>query len=411
VVRTLCAAQLSPVCGAIQDADVHAKAPIAMIESPNAYRKLFDESPEAIVVHINGAIALANKAAIKLFAAATAQDLVGQPISEFTHPEFHQAVAAQLSSIAQSGESAPPFEIEFTTANGQPFTGEASSMLLLLDGEHCIRTYIRDITECKHHETRMAKLHTELSATLAWQVAENTVAALGHEVNQPLASASILCEVAKRMLVTDGLSDEAKAVKTKRLEQTLEQIASDIERAGIAQRGLLKTTHKKPDITMASAMVNAMVTESIQTTFLSGVFDYQIVTDYADDLPAVEVNQLQVVKVLLNLIQNATQAMHEATMFDGKIWISTALAADGSEVCVSVRDEGPGISADLREEVFQPFITTKSHGLGMGLSISRALIEANGGKLWHSQENGRGVTFHLTLPIPNKSNVVQEALT
>jgi len=236
------------------------------------------------------------------------------------------------------------------------------------------------------------------------------VAALGHEVNQPLASASILCEVAKRMLVTDGLSDEAKAVKTKQLEQTLERIASDIERAGIAQRNLLKPL-TKPDITKAPAMVNAMVTESIQTTFLSGTFNHQIITNYANDLPAVKVNRQQVVKVLLNLIRNASQAMDEAQMTTGKIWLSTALAADGREICVSVRDEGPGISSALQQEVFQPFITTKPHGLGMGLSISRALIEANGGKLWHSQEDGRGATFHFTLPIPDKSNVVQAALT
>lgn len=67
--------------------------------------------------------------------------------------------------------------------------------------------------------------------------------------------------------------------------------------------------------------------------------------------------------------------------------------------------------AALGEDVFQPFITTKPHGLGMGLTISRELIGANGGKLWHSQENGQGVTFHFTLPIPDKTNVVQEALT
>jgi signal transduction histidine kinase len=64
-----------------------------------------------------------------------------------------------------------------------------------------------------------------------------------------------------------------------------------------------------------------------------------------------------------------------------------------------VRDDGPGISAALQAEIFQPFITTKSHGLGMGLTISRALIEANGGKLWHSQDDALGATFHFTLPI------------
>jgi two-component system sensor kinase FixL len=146
-------------------------------------------------------------------------------------------------------------------------------------------------------------------------------------------------------------------------------------------------------------MANEMVDASIQTALEEGVFGYQIITDHAADLPTVKVNRLQVIKVLLNLIHNAAQAMHESTSITGKIWVSTALGADGREVCVNVRDDGPGISADLQTEVFQPFITTKSHGLGMGLTISRALIEANGGKLWHSQNDGRGATFHFTLPI------------
>jgi PAS domain S-box-containing protein len=255
-----------------------------------------------------------------------------------------------------------------------------------------------DTTERKRHEIEIAHLQAEMHDVLAWQVAQHTVAALAHEVNQPLASASILCEAASRMLVGNGLSADAKTDKSKRLEQTLQRIASDIGRAGDVLRNLLKSVNQ-PDITRAPAVVNEVVAESIQTAVEEGVFGYPIVTHYAADLPAVKVNRLQVVKVLLNLIHNAAQAMHEATVNTGKIWVNTALSADGREVCVSVRDDGPGISAALQAEIFQPFITTKSHGLGMGLTISRALIEANGGKLWHSQDDALGATFHFTLPI------------
>jgi C4-dicarboxylate-specific signal transduction histidine kinase len=155
----------------------------------------------------------------------------------------------------------------------------------------------------------------------------------------------------------------------------------------------------QPDITQAPTQVDKLVAESVQVAMDEGVFDYPITVDCAADLPAVQVNHLQVVKVLLNLIHNGAQAMHGAQIAHGKLDVSTALTADGSEVCVSVRDVGPGISADLQAEVFQPFITTKSHGLGMGLTISRALIEANGGKLWHTPNDGPGATFHFTLPV------------
>jgi PAS domain S-box-containing protein len=257
---------------------------------------------------------------------------------------------------------------------------------------------ILDASERTRQKAEIAQLQSELDLTLVWQVAQHTVAALAHEINQPLASASLLSEAAKRMLVTDGLSDEAKAVKTKRLEQTLERIASEIERAGETLKSLFKSLNK-PDITQKATQVGGLITEAIKTAREEGFFGGKIITHFATDLPAVNVNRLQITKVLLNLIHNAAQALHEVPLTDGKIWISTALTDDGREVCVRVRDEGPGINASLQQEVFQPFITTKPNGLGMGLTISRALIEAHDGKLWHSQDDGRGATFHFTLPI------------
>ena len=255
-----------------------------------------------------------------------------------------------------------------------------------------------DITERKQYETAMKALQNELDATLVWQVAQHTVAALAHEVNQPLASASILCEAANRMLAAARMLDLAKAENPNRLETTLQRIASDIERAGSILKNLLKSLNK-PDITRSPAAVNGLVAESIQAALEERSFGHRIVTDYGTDLPLVNVNRLQVIKVLLNLIQNSAQAMHGARIHKGKIWVSTSLTVDGSEICVSVRDEGPGISASLQQEIFQPFITTKPNGLGMGLTISRALIDAHDGKLWHSQEGGLGASFHFTLPI------------
>jgi len=254
-----------------------------------------------------------------------------------------------------------------------------------------------DITERKHNETAMKALQDELDATLVWQVAQHTVAALAHEVNQPLASAAILAEAANRMLVVDGLSNLASAEKSKRLEITLKRIVSDIERAGGVLKNLMKSLHK-PDITRAPAVVSDLVAESIQVVLEEGSFATRIITNYAADLPFIRVNRLKVIKVLVNLIHNGSQAMNSAGIRNGKIAISTALTADGSAICVSVHDEGPGISAAMQQEIFQPFISTKSYGLGMGLTISRALIEAGGGKLWHSQEGGSGATFHFTLP-------------
>jgi PAS domain S-box-containing protein len=254
-----------------------------------------------------------------------------------------------------------------------------------------------DITKRKHNEMSMKALQDELDATLVWQVAQHTVAALAHEVNQPLASASIMCTAANRMLVKEGLSGVVVTEKAKLFEQALTNIENDVVRAGVILKNLLKSLHK-PNTTQVPSMVNELISESIAAALEEGIFGFPITTDFAADLPPVKVNPLQVRKVLLNLIHNGAQAMLEAQAVNGKIVVSSALAADGHDICITVQDDGPGISALIQQEIFQPFISTKSHGLGMGLTISRALIQAHGGKLWATQIHGQGATFHFTLP-------------
>ena len=215
---------------------------------------------------------------------------------------------------------------------------------------------------------------------------------------QPLASLAILAEVGSRLMMSNRQSDGDHGGRAERREETLiKRMTTEVERAASVVRSLLISVNK-PDITRASALVNELIGESIRTAQSEGVFGYAIMADCPADLPRVNVNRLQVSKVLLNLIHNSAQAMKAAQTPNGKIVLSTAVADDGSEVSISVQDDGPGISALMQQEIFQPFISTKSHGLGLGLTISRALIEANGGKLWATQTEGLGATFHFTLP-------------
>ena len=254
-----------------------------------------------------------------------------------------------------------------------------------------------DISARKENEYKMEALHDEMNAMLVWQVAQHTVAALAHEINQPLASLAILCEAATRLQARGRQSDGDQGERIKRSLEPLDRMNIEIKRAASVVRSLL-TSVNKPDITRAYVVVNELVRESIQKAYGEGIFGYTIVARYSAHLPRVKVNQLQVSKVLLNLIHNSAQAMQAAQMPGGTIEVSTALSADGSEISIIVQDEGPGISALMQQEIFQPFISTKSHGLGLGLTISRSLIEAHGGKLWATQAEGQGATFHFTLP-------------
>jgi len=254
-----------------------------------------------------------------------------------------------------------------------------------------------DVTERKNHEHTMEALHDEMNAMLVWQVAQHTVAALAHEINQPLASLSILCEVAQRVAQPELPLGGSDAVSAMQFAATISLMSTEVVRAGAVLRKLLISVNK-PDITRTDAAVNEMVDQAIRVALVEGVFDCAISTDLALHLPIIKANWLQVSKVLLNLIHNAAQAMHSAHSVDNKMVISTKMLAGHREICISVQDCGPGINDLMQQEIFQPFITTKTHGMGLGLTISRALIEAHGGKLWATSPAGHGAIFHFTLP-------------
>ena len=109
-------------------------------------------------------------------------------------------------------------------------------------------------------------------------------------------------------------------------------------------------------------------------------------------------NRLQIEKVLTNLIENGIEAMHDTEARARTIAVTVRTTADPGMAQVTVLDEGPGIDADTLNHIFEPFFTTKARGLGMGLAISRAIVEAHGGQLWVESIPGAGAGFHFTLP-------------
>jgi signal transduction histidine kinase len=122
-----------------------------------------------------------------------------------------------------------------------------------------------------------------------------------------------------------------------------------------------------------------------------------VLTELADHLPVVEADRVQLQQVLLNLIVNALDAMGAANEGPRQLLISTG-KVETSGVLVAVQDSGPGLEAAMLERVFESFYTTKPTGLGLGLSICRSIIEAHGGRLWASTNQGRGATFQFNLP-------------
>jgi len=316
---------------------------------------------------------------------------------------FYSARDQKVISAAfrRSVEMGEPFDLElqFVRANGRPIWVRTTGHPEVRNGKIAFVTgYIADITERKTKELELQALHAELRQILEWQVALHTVAAMAHEVNQPLSSISALCEAAKRMLVAQSATGVPDGSRFEQLENALQRMAVESDRAGDAVRRLLDSM-QRPDTSVEQASLSSILYETLRIARLDNLEDYHVLIDCAPDVPPVRVNRLQVEKVLVNLITNGIEAMRETGRCAGRIWVRAVVADGGAEACVTVSDEGPGIRSEMQSQIFHPFVTTKPRGIGMGLTISRALVEAQGGKLWYEAQNGPGAIFCFTVPI------------
>lgn len=249
---------------------------------------------------------------------------------------------------------------------------------------------IEDITARRSADDELHALRQETERLMKFQVAGQTVSALAHELNQPLNAVSTYAAAALRMLGGKDLNPD-------KLRHALEGSAQQAQRAGQVVRDL-----------MACLNQSAVAVEPVDLTGLIQGVVGQIRTNYQDrigfstelasSLPAVSANRLQVEKVLGNLIDNGIEAMRDAGVPDTDIVVTVRSSDDGGMAQVTVKDSGPGIDGQLLRRVFEPFFTTKPGGLGMGLAISRAIIEAHGGQLWAESQPGAGAVFHFTLP-------------
>ncbi len=255
---------------------------------------------------------------------------------------------------------------------------------------------LRDTKQRQRQASEHIALRAEMQTLRDWQVARHAVAGLAHEINQPLATVSVLCEAASRMLWADGQA--LTAARAERLEQTLQRVASETERAGGVVRQRMQSV-RQPDSMPRPVALNELLNSAAKMALDEGASGCAIHISCPVNLKSVNANPLQMTKVLINLLNNACEAMQTAQIVKGGIWINATLLENGRMVEVSVGDEGPGIHAGMEQEIFQPFVTTKPNRLGMGLAISRALVEAHHGRLWLDEAPvGMGATFHFTLP-------------
>ena len=230
----------------------------------------------------------------------------------------------------------------------------------------------------------------ELDRSLRLAGASEMASALAHELNQPLAAIGSYARACQVMLA-DG--DRAPA----RLRETIEKVTREVARAGDVVHRLkdfFRTGSGRPDRVQVAQLLQAAVAAAAQRAERHGV---HCRIDCPPSLPAVHADRIHAEIVLHNLVSNAIDALVTMTAGERNVTISASLD-DVQFVTISVADSGPGVAPDMRGQLFEPFATSKPHGMGLGLAISRSLVEAGGGRLW-PEAAGRGSRFSFTLPV------------
>jgi two-component system, NtrC family, sensor kinase len=230
-------------------------------------------------------------------------------------------------------------------------------------------------------------LHVEKMASIG-----KMAAVVAHEVNNPLSGILTYAKLLRKWVA----SGQAEREKREEAMQCLEMIAAESRRCGELVKNLLTFSRTAPmnvEPTDLQAVIDRCLLLVRHQLELGGI---QLQLKLAEDLPRVPCDPAQIEQVLLALIMNAIDAMPRG----GNLWIEAGLSGNKTEIKIRVRDDGAGIAPDVLPQIFEPFLTTKEsgHGVGLGLAISRGIVERHNGRIEVESELGRGTTFTVTLP-------------
>ena len=258
-----------------------------------------------------------------------------------------------------------------------------------------VRGVSLDVTERRKTEREAQLLRQEVAHVGRVSMMGQLASALAHEINQPLGAILRNAEAAE--LFMQSASPDLDEVRA-----SLADIVKNDQRAGAVidrMRALLKR-HELEVIRLDVGDVIGDVVTLMRADAVSRHVKLDV--DIAGDLPPVRGDRVHLQQVLLNLVLNGMDALNGATQEDRRVTV-TARPNGIATVEVAVGDTGPGIPADMLANVFDPFFSTKSNGMGMGLPISRTIVEAHGGQLWAENNHGQGATLRFTLPIAEEA--------
>jgi two-component system sensor kinase FixL len=350
--------------------------------------------PDAVVVaDEHGRIHLFNPAAQRLFGYALAEIVNGDVARLFPDRETTQRRTGWKGWPSVPGQAEGrsfALEVRARRSNGETFPAWLSVGVAEDQGRPGYVATFRDLSVHKADANRLRSLETQLSALSRLALAGEVAAGMAHEINQPLSAIATYAQAAKRLMQSD--SPDLRV-----LEDACQKIDEQAWRAGDVVRGIRELIRRpKPRVGLLD--INSVVAEVMSLIEAdAGMESISVTGEYARSLPAVRGDAMQLQAVLLSLVRNSIEAMRLSSLEEPRILIRTSLD-DNGRVRVSVADRGPGVDEGLEDRIFDPFVTSDRHRLGIGLSMSHAAIKAHEGGLYYESNPGGGSVFIIDLP-------------
>ena len=374
-----------------------------LIASERNYREIFNAANDATFVHdpATGAIVDVNDATLDMFGYSY-DALIRLDSGSLRYGDAAQAQEELQQLLLRTTEEGPQVaEWLCRRKDGSCFYAEVNLKQASIGGQPRVLAVVRDISERKQAE-KAAELHRAELAR-AWHVNAlgEMASGLAHELNQPLCA---ILNYANGCLRLARKRELPKAA----LRESIKEVIGQAERAGdIVKRVRGLVGKREPHCVKLD--VKALLNDAMDMIEKEAAkHDVKVVPEFKGRLPKVHADDVEIEQVAMNLMRNAIEAMGDEQVAERTLTIS-ASRPKKETVEVAIKDTGRGLSPELSEQVFNSFFTTKEHGLGIGLSLSRRIVEAHGGRLWVESDGSSGTTFRFTLPVVGAANGTRRA--
>lgn len=344
-------------------------------DSESRYRKIIKLSPEPITIHSDGILIYANDAALKVVGAIRIDEVVGKPIFDFLHPDFHEMEIERSQSIIPTEERSEYIEQKIIRLDGEVIDVETSCICIeKYMGKPVIQNVMRDITERKRTEEMIIK-----SEKLS--VVGQLAAGVAHEIRNPLTS----------------LKGFLQLLNSKNLgyENYFEIMQAEIERINFIVNEFMIVSNPQvvrslEEKNLESILRNIVMLLDAQANLIN----VQIITEYDSNIPLMKCDENQLKQVFINILKNALEAMD-----NGGIIRIQVKSIQRDQILIRFIDQGVGIPEKELPKLGEPFHSTKEAGTGLGLMVTNKIIEGHKGSMSIKSKVNQGTTVDIILPI------------